>query len=118
MAVIPMPVLDDQKATKIAQSDKWGAISRLASIFAAGVTTLLLVPMIVWVVVTVQSTSITLTDHTRTIADVQTTVSEIRAQDGADHDALTVLKTQMQVALDQIQKLWERPAQPSKKPPP
>ena len=46
MVEIPVPLkLDDARATQIAQSDKWGAISRLASIIAGGVTTLFIAPL-------------------------------------------------------------------------
>lgn len=114
---IPLPKLDGEKATKIAQSDKWGALSRLASIFAAGVVSLLLVPMIIWVVVTVQSSSVILAEHSGDIANVQTTVNQIQKQDGTDHDALTVIRTQMDGALIQIQKLWDRQARNDKPPP-
>jgi hypothetical protein len=111
MVEIPVPLkLDDEKAAKIAQSDKWAALSRLASVFAAGVTTLLLLPLIVWGFVTLQQSSITLERHSGDIANVQTTVNAIKAQDGADHDSITILKTQMETVLDQIAKLWQRPA--------
>jgi hypothetical protein len=114
---LPIPKLDDARATKIAQSDKWGAISRLASIFAAGVTTLLLTPLIIWGFATLQSNSITLNTHSNDITTIRTDVASIKSQDGADHDAITVLKVQMESVLDQISKLWQRPAKPTDKAP-
>ena len=113
MVEIPIPAplkLDDARATQIAQSDKWGAISRLASIIAGGVTTLFIAPLVIWGFVTIQQSAVTLGSHSNDINTIKTDVASIRSQDGADHDALTVLKTQMSTVLDQITKLWQRPA--------
>lgn len=107
---IPLPKLDDTRAAQIAQSDKWAAISRLASVIAGGITTLLLAPLIIWGFVTIQQSAVTLAEHSTDITNVQTTVNAIKSQDGADHDSITVLKTQMDGVLAQIEKLWQRPA--------
>jgi len=115
---LPIPKLDDTRATQIAQSDKWGAISRLASIIAGGVTTLFIAPLVIWGFVTIQQSAVTLGSHSNDITTIKSDVASIRAEDGADHDAVTVLKTQMETVLDQIAKLWQRPAQPTNKPPP
>lgn len=117
MVEILIPKLDGEKAAKIAQSDKWGALSRLASIFAAGVTTLLLLPLVIWGFTTIQQSSKILVEHSGDIANVQKTVDQIQAQDGKDHDALTVMRTQVDSLIVQVQKLWERPQRNDKPPP-
>jgi len=109
--------LDDARATQIAQSDKWGAISRLASIIAGGVTTLFIAPLVIWGFVTIQQSAVTLGSHSNDINTIKTDVASIRSQDGADHDSITILKTQMEQVLDQISKLWQRPAKQTDKAP-
>lgn len=124
MAVIP--ALDDERAAKIVQSDKWGALSRLSSIFAAGVTTLLLAPLVIWGFATLQASSVLLATHSGDIANVQTTVNQIKSQTSTDHDNLIILGTrfdnlvtsntalkaardqQVQGIMEAIGKLWQQ----------
>ncbi len=121
MAESVIPRLDDTKAAKIAQSDQWTAISRIATAITAGAVTLILVPAAIWIAKTTYDSSMALTDHTRTIADVQTTVSEIKAQDNQDHDWLVTLKSEIDGpngVIAQIGLLWHRPAPSGNKQPP
>jgi|ERR1043165_9139472 hypothetical protein len=115
MVEIPLPKIDDAKVTAIAQSDKWTAISRVASIFAAGVTTLLLAPLVIWGFATIQSSAIVLERHSGDIANAQSTLNEIKAEVGPDHDAITTLKSQMEGVINYI---WRAPKPQEKKPSP
>lgn len=100
------------RVSQIAQSEKWTVLSRLASIAGGFFMVAVVVPLVGWMAYTTYTSSVALSDHGRQLTDVQATVSDIKAQDGKDHDALTILRTEMDGALVQIQKLWERPQKP------
>lgn len=128
--VLPIPKLDEAKVTQIAQSDKWTAVTRLASLFAAAVTTLLLAPLVIWGFSTIQASSVILATHSGDIANVQTTVNAIKAQTSTDHDNLIILGTrfdnlvtsntllkaardkQVDGIMDAIKQLWRRDTPP------
>lgn len=121
MAEIALPKLDAERATRIAQSDRWTAISRIASIFAAAVTTLLLAPLIIWGFTTIQQSALTLNSHSNDIGTIKQDVAAIKQQDGQDHDWLTTLRSEVEGPnglIVQITKLWQRPAQPNNRPQP
>jgi len=114
MAEVSLPPLDDLKARgkKIADSSTLNWIYRCGMIVACG--------MIVYfskgTFETVQSDHNTLISHTGDIANVQSTLNEVKAEVGPDHDAITTLKSQMESVISYI---WRRPpAQPSNKTPP
>lgn len=113
-------VLPAQRATKIAESDNWTAWARIGSILGGGLMTLVVAPLAVWMATTTYNSSLALTDHTRTITDIQTTVNEIKGEAGTDHDWVTILKSEVEGPgglIDQIQKLWNRPARSDRSPP-
>lgn len=119
-------LLGDEKANQIAQSDKWTALSRLSSILAAGVTTLLLTPLVIWGFATLQTSSVVLAEHSGDIARAQATLDQIQKQTATDHDTLVILGTrfdslltsnavqkaardkQVDGIMEAIAKLWQR----------
>lgn len=110
-------ILPAARATKIAESDAWTAWARIASIVGGAVMTVIVMPFVVWQARTTYDSSLALTDHTRTITDIQTTVNEIKGEAGTDHDWVTILKSEVEGPngiLTQIQKLWSRPAKDDK----
>jgi len=107
VAATAMPELDS-RVTKIAQSDTWTALARVASV----VGTCILVPIGGWVAYEEWQNSVVLSSHSGDINTIKDDVKSIRGQEAPDHDAITILKTQMENVVAQIQKLWDRPAAP------
>lgn len=101
------------RATKIAQSDGWTALARVASVAGMAV----LVPIASWVGYQEWQNSVALSAHTQTIESIKSDVGDIKKQDGQDHDWVVTLRTQVDSLMIQVQKLWDRPAKNDKPPP-
>lgn len=113
MAVTAMTI-PDSRVTKIAQSDTWTALARVASV----VGTCILVPIGGWVAYSEWQNSIALSSHTANIADIKASVDSIDKRGADDHDWVTTLRADMATVKDQIIILFQsrRPA-PDKSPP-
>lgn len=66
---------------------------------------------------TVQQHTTSLTAQNGDIGTIKNEVHTIKSEVDGDHDAVTILKVQMDNVATQIQKLWERPSQPPKRTP-
>lgn len=111
MAETVIPKLDDEKAAKIAQSDKWTAWSRVASV----ITPLILVPIGGFLALQTILNSQTMSAHTVTLDDMKADLKDVKGEVGPDHDAITILKTQMESVITFI---WHRPPASGTKTPP
>lgn len=101
------------RVAKIAQSDGWTALARVASV----VGTAILVPIACWIGYEEWQNSMALSAHTETIETIKSDVGDIKKQDGQDHDWIVTLRAQVDSLMVQVDKLWQRPAQPAGKRP-
>ena len=83
--------------TKIANSDAWAGVSRLANVYAAAVLTLIVVPIAVWVVSNVQNGVVILNQHSHDIDDIKVILQKIDGRTVEDHDHLGRIDGQLQL---------------------
>ena len=98
-------ILDDEKATAIAQSDKWTAWARVASV----ITPLILVPIGGFLALQTVLNSQTMSAHTATLETMQNDLKDVKGEVGPDHDMITTLRVQVDSLIDQVKQLWQRP---------
>jgi hypothetical protein len=95
----------DSRVTKIAQSDTWTALARVASV----VGTCILVPIGGWVAYSEWQNSVALSAHTTSIDDIKASVDSIDRKSGEDHDHISHIDgliLVIQSKLDQLPMLW------------